>query len=202
MGKKGKSKWQGKFVKGQIFGDWVVVDDTVIIDHEAKIKCKCSCGTEKYVSVLTLIRGISTRCLSCGNAPERHVGANNGNWKGIGTVPGYYLNRREISSSAKEEAAQLIEQQKFKCALTGLPISFTDKSASLDRIDSNLPYVKGNIQWVHKDVNVMKNGYSLDYFIKMCKLIADYNKNLNVSDATNKFIFGNKTGEIINDTCY
>jgi hypothetical protein len=199
MGSKGNSKWKGKFTKNQKFGKWTVVDDAVIVDHEAKIKCRCNCGTERYVAVLTLVRGISTRCSNCGNSKEQHSGSNNGNWKGVGQVPGYYLNRRKLDPSTKMEASQLIEQQKFKCALTGLPISFADKSASLDRIDSNKPYVKGNIQWVHKDVNIMKNGYNLDYFIKMCKLIADYNKDLNVSDATNKFIFGSKTGEMIHD---
>lgn len=175
MGCRGTSKWQGKFTTGQVFGEWIVTDDKVIVDHEAKIKCRCSCGTERYVTVLTLVRGISTRCSVCGNSSERHTGANNGNWKGVGVVPGHYLNRREISKSAKEEAAKLIEHQNFKCAMTGLSISFVDKTASLDRIDSNKGYIKGNMQWVHKDVNIMKNAYDLNYFIQICKLIVEEN---------------------------
>lgn len=189
MGYKGTTKWQGKFTVGDTFGEWTVTDANVIVEHEAKVKCKCTCGTERYVTALTLVRGISKRCSEC----VAYGGSNNGNWKGIGFVPGYYLNKRGLDKSARIEAAELIEKQEFKCKLTGLPISFTDNTASLDRIDSTKPYVKGNMQWVHKDVNVMKNGYNLDYFIKMCKLIAKYNKNMDVTEATSKFVFGNTT---------
>lgn len=193
MGYKGTTKWQGKFTLGQRFGDWTVVDESVIVEHEAKVKCKCKCGTERYVAVLTLVRGISKRCANCGNSTEQHSGANNANWKGIGVVPGYYLNRKGLTEATKIFAAGLIEEQNFKCKLTGLPISFTDKTASLDRIDSTKPYKKGNIQWVHKDANIMKNGYNLDYFIKMCKLIAQHNKHTDVTEAQSSFIFGNTT---------
>jgi hypothetical protein len=57
------------------------------------------------------------------------------------------------------------------CALSGVPISFND-TASLDRIDNSIGYIKSNIQIVHKDVNYMKYTYSQDYFIKMCNLVA------------------------------
>jgi len=57
------------------------------------------------------------------------------------------------------------------CALSGVPISFND-TASLDRIDNAVGYVRENIQIVHKDINYMKYIYSQDYFIKMCNLVA------------------------------
>lgn len=61
------------------------------------------------------------------------------------------------------------------CNLTGwsIGISYTDKTASLDRIDSSKGYIVGNIQWVHKMVNMTKNVYSQDKFIEMCKAVAD-----------------------------
>jgi hypothetical protein len=49
-------------------------------------------------------------------------------------------------------------------------------TASIDRIDSSKGYEEGNIQWVHKHVNFMKRTYSQDYFIDMCKKIAEHNK--------------------------
>ncbi len=49
----------------------------------------------------------------------------------------------------------------------------SETSASLDRIDSSLGYIEENVQWVHKDVNMMKRIYDNNYFIKMCKLIAE-----------------------------
>lgn len=62
-----------------------------------------------------------------------------------------------------------------KCALTGwdISIAFRSETASLDRIDSNKGYVIDNIQWVHKMVNMTKNKYSQDEFVKMCKAIAN-----------------------------
>lgn len=61
------------------------------------------------------------------------------------------------------------------CALSNVPLSSIDK-ASLDRIDSSLGYIEGNLQWVHKDVNKMKNDFNQDHFIEFCKLIAKHNQ--------------------------
>lgn len=73
---------------------------------------------------------------------------------------------------------ELFLKQERKCALSKeeirFPSNYKDKTgtASLDRIDSNLGYVEGNVQWVHKDVNKMKSDFSEEYFICWCKKIA------------------------------
>lgn len=63
-----------------------------------------------------------------------------------------------------------------KCVLTGLPIELkgknSDNTASIDRIDPAQGYEPWNIQWVHKDVNLMRNRFTLDYFVRMCALVA------------------------------
>lgn len=51
----------------------------------------------------------------------------------------------------------------------------------LDRIDSSKGYIEGNVQWVHKDVNMMKQNYSQKYFIEMCKKIYETNKNIDLT---------------------
>lgn len=43
--------------------------------------------------------------------------------------------------------------------------------ASLDRIDSNKGYIKGNIQFTSTSINYMKNSMSHEDTIKLCKLI-------------------------------
>jgi len=72
-------------------------------------------------------------------------------------------------------AWNLYKKQNKKCALTGLPIGFgkhnEETTASLDRINSFNGYVNGNVQWVHKDVNVMKNIFPVKYFVSMCGLV-------------------------------
>lgn len=87
----------------------------------------------------------------------------------------------------------LFEKQNHKCALTGLPITLTKGknvpmqtnqrnldysgwTASLDRIDSNKGYIKENVQWVHRNINIMKNSYTEEYFLELCKNVVNHNK--------------------------
>jgi hypothetical protein len=49
-------------------------------------------------------------------------------------------------------------------------------TASLDRIDSSKGYVIDNVQWLHRDINMMKQRFSQEYFINICKHIAENNK--------------------------
>lgn len=44
-------------------------------------------------------------------------------------------------------------------------------TASLDRIDSSKGYIEGNVQWVHKYVNVMKWDFSMEEFLDICRKI-------------------------------
>lgn len=74
-------------------------------------------------------------------------------------------------------------QQDRKCALSGIDLCFSSnyrdchiQTASVDRIDSSKGYVEGNVQWVHKKVNFMKQALSDTEFINLCKLIAENNK--------------------------
>ena len=79
---------------------------------------------------------------------------------------------------------KLFIKQNKKCAISGiniiLPKDFLELStgvgtASLDRIDSSEGYDKANVQWVHKTVNIMKQGLSDSKFIEWCKLISIFN---------------------------
>lgn len=54
-------------------------------------------------------------------------------------------------------------------------------TASLDRIDSSRGYVEGNVQWVHKDVNFMKQALSQERFVELCTLVAEKARKLCVS---------------------
>ena len=47
------------------------------------------------------------------------------------------------------------------------------KTASLDRIDSNKGYTKDNVQFVHKDINWMKQDFEQNKFIEYCKKVAN-----------------------------
>lgn len=51
-----------------------------------------------------------------------------------------------------------------------------ETTVSLDRIDSNIGYIEGNVQWIHKALNNTKNTMPNDEFINWCKLVAENNK--------------------------
>jgi hypothetical protein len=73
---------------------------------------------------------------------------------------------------------EMFENYSGACSLSGWPIGITysDKTASLDRIDSSKGYEKNNIQWVHTMVNMCKNKYPHDKFIEMCVAITNKEK--------------------------
>lgn len=70
---------------------------------------------------------------------------------------------------------ELFLKQDQKCAISNMEI-FLDTSASLDRIDSSLGYIQGNVQWVHSTINVMKNNISDKEFIEQLTLISNHRK--------------------------
>lgn len=74
-----------------------------------------------------------------------------------------------------EYLADLLIEQDFKCALTGWDIHGMEVNspASLDRIDSSLGYIEGNLQWVAIKVNMMKQRYTQQDFIDVCIAVAD-----------------------------
>jgi hypothetical protein len=77
-----------------------------------------------------------------------------------------------------EYLADLLIEQDFKCALTGWDIHGMEVNspASLDRIDSSLGYIEGNLQWVTIKVNMMKQKYTQQDFIDVCIAVADKTK--------------------------
>lgn len=148
-------------------------------------ECKCDCGNTSNVAANHLSAGKIKSC-GCG-IPKKD---SHYHWSGIGELSGNVWNKIRRGASpqrrkpikfniTKEYIWDLFNKQNGKCALTGIelkfPTNWKDKAynASLDRIDSGEGYIEGNVQWVHKDINIMKNRFSQEYFIKMCTLVRD-----------------------------
>ena len=138
-------------------------------------ECLCVCGkTHK----LNNVQFGKIKSCGCSRLIRNHKG-----------VYEHYLNRiidgaksrNLIVSITLEDIGDLLEKQEYKCALTGWPIQVSDKTyrgvatASLDRINSEIGYTKKNIQWVHKDVNRMKQYFSQNRFIEVCKAVCKNN---------------------------
>ena len=147
-------------------------------------ECECICGNILYAKTGQITQG---RIRSCGCKTKQY------NWKGYGAISGEFWTR--IKSAAKsrnldiqisiEYIWDLYLKQNGKCALTGLDIFFADDSvkyrtgystASLDRIDSSKGYIEGNVQWLHKTINIMKMDLPMEEFIKLCSQVTKYNE--------------------------
>lgn len=89
------------------------------------------------------------------------------------------FNRFKKSAQSRGIHWDLTEEQMYQsfdglCKMTGweISLSYENANASLDRIDSSKGYSVDNIQWVHTMVNMSKNKYNQEEFIKMCKAVA------------------------------
>lgn len=75
---------------------------------------------------------------------------------------------------------ELWNTQRGLCALSGIPMTYYFDSGrvptnlSVDRIDSNLGYVKGNLQLVCMAVNQMKSDLTIEQLKYFCRSILEY----------------------------
>lgn len=133
-------------------------------------KCQCRCGKVQLIERYDLTHSKTRSCNAC---------AKRG---GYGEISGFYwanvkqgAKRRNITFSLSiKRAWELFVQQEGRCALSGVELVFTwrsankEQTASLDRIDSSKGYVIENVQWVHKDINNMKQAMTESKFIELC----------------------------------
>lgn len=115
------------------------------------------------------------------------LGSKNPAFTGVGEIRGFRLAKIKRSASERGIPYEvsdsyiwaLFKSQQGLCALTGLQITFGrihfshETTASLDRIDSQKGYCEGNLQWVHKDINLLKRDLDQGYFLRLCKLVTD-----------------------------
>jgi hypothetical protein len=194
-------------VYGEVFGDLVVdsLETRRTNDNRPMWLFKCTCGEHQWIPAREVRRAKNPRtcCSFCSRseAGKKRM-SNPSTWKKVGKHSGVGDLTLTHVCSLKANATKrniewalsadylwdLLVKSNHKCALSGLDISlgklldskvdYHMKTASLDRIDNSKGYVKGNVQWLHKHVNIMKNIHSEDYFISLCSLIS--NKSLEI----------------------
>ena len=152
--------------------------------HRSVWACKCECGKTVKVKLHELTAGTkSCGCLKSDMNIKRC-------FKGIGLVTKSCWS--SIKNNAKERNIEfkvsikyiweLFEKQKGKCKLTGQDIKLSHNvkkikpTASLDRIDNAFGYIEGNVQWVHKQVNMCKHVLNNKDFIMMCSEVTLHSK--------------------------
>jgi transposase len=168
---------------GQRFGLLTVVRPIYSKQNKYKKRtrtwlCKCDCGSEIKLSC----NQISTGWVSCGCA-RRKLGCNEIRGQYFSSlIKGAKLRNLEFDITI-EQIWDLFLRQGRKCALSGIELFFNnyvvgkENTASLDRIDNSKGYIIDNIQWIHKDLNFMKQDFKESDFFNWIKTIYEY-KNL------------------------
>ena len=178
----GKNPVNAKYCEGYTQGDFKIVERLTPIGYKlpngkrhSLFSCKCTnCGEVREISAHDFSSGYKLKC------SEKKLPSN---WTGYRQISGSYwkriqkqaLDRKLEFNISIEYAWELFEIQNKKCAYTNIDIAFgrtkSGNIASLDRIDSAKGYVEGNVQWVHKDINMMKRNFSETYFVELCETV-------------------------------
>lgn len=174
-------------IVGNQIGKLIVTNETKQNFKSKLYKCICECGNVRYYTKQNLLKGTLK---SCGCYKKTTNGQSHKNWKGYRELSGTFFNRiknlakrRDINFNTNiEYLGDLFYQQKGKCTLSGITITMPktwksirsfDYTSSLDRIDSSKGYLEGNVQWVHKDINMMKQQLSQTRFEELCALVTN-----------------------------
>lgn len=187
-----------KNLSGQNFGDYYVICRGPNGDKSGtRFWTECKCGKIELKFSSHLLNSKVKSCVQC--AVDKY---SEESFEGVGDISYAYWNclKRGAAGDKSKRKSRLHKEfditiefawglflkQDRKCALSGVPIKFItigrnnkqklkEQTASLDRIDSSKGYTEDNVQWVHKDVNRMKNVFNQNYFISVCKAIANNN---------------------------
>lgn len=160
--------------------------------------CLCQKCNKKCVKVSTILsRAVSNTTCGCGQYDKK--GYLHGQFTGYKEISGGYwsaIKRGAVDRQLEfnidiKYAWKLFIKQNRKCALSNLDIDFPKvnnnperkkATASLDRIDNAKGYIKGNVQWVHKEINLMKWTREQDRFIELCHAVSEHNKMENINE--------------------
>lgn len=170
--------------KGKKINSWTVLDFSHIHKKSGQYwKCKCDCGYIQSVRTRPLVKGLFKGCNKC--APQRQSNINSIWWKGGKFISSTILTQIKLSAKERrkpfdltiEDLETIWNAQDGKCFYTGIELTLPDNNrnkiynASLDRTDSSRGYIKNNVHWVLKEVNIMKMDLPEGRFLELCKII-------------------------------
>lgn len=170
----------------------------------AKVICEhCKCEFDKPISEIKRSEKKGRRHFCSRSCVGKHSGNwynPNGNYYDITKHSGnrrdkyskFRYHFRNINNRDREinitidDMIDVWESQNGVCPFTGVKLTIHGYNkndgdilytASLDRIDSKKGYIKGNIRWVSKGINLLKSNKSDDDVWEVCKMIYENYKN-------------------------
>ena len=171
---------------GQKFGMLTALNFEGLIGKSRTLKSlwnfRCDCGNNTTKVIYDVVNG---KTKSCGCLNHKR-GKDAKHWKGYKDIPSTYFSSLKQGAATRNMEFKITIQyiwnlfvkQNKKCNLSGAELKFdTDNfknTSSLDRIDSSKGYVKGNVQWVHKTINFMKQNMDDADFVNWCKIVSSH----------------------------
>lgn len=174
---------------GTKIGAWIVIsEEKYVAEQSRNILQKCRCRRCGYEAFVCLNNQNVRKSKSCQKCKSSRILLPDGGYDVDFIISSYFihhikknvLRRNKVSKMefniTPKYLISLFQQQNGKCAISGMRLlsglSLHELPLSLDRIDANQGYIEGNVQWVHKDINMMKQSFSNDRFIGICCTIA------------------------------
>lgn len=181
-----KDRTRTKDLTGMRFGRLLVISRDLSKKHPVKWNCKCDCGNTISVLAQSLNLGKSSSC-KCLHKEMVKLWRKPLMYK---EIPFAYISKLKKQALARgfeftitiQDVWEIYTKQNKCCFFTKQPIAFYDEkssagvrtsSASVDRIDSDKGYTKENCCIVMKQINFMKQDFSVEQFVKYCKLVID-----------------------------
>ena len=156
---------------------WTIIENPVLHGGSMYYKVQCDCGkSTRLISASEFLNPCKAQmCMKCAakkRGLENHLQSS---YEELYRFKYNKLQRNAQSrniefSLSKEYLWNLYISQNKKCAITGDDLPELDK-ASLDRINSNLGYVEGNVQWVTKQANLSKHIMTMQELYDFCEKV-------------------------------
>lgn len=159
---------------------WTVLEGPIYQNHAAYYKVRCDCGKELLKLPIEILNpNKDFQCASCAQKENKLESMIANGMVGELILTQYTRLKRSAEkrnyefSVSIEYLWNLYLQQDKKCAITGDNIP-NIRDASLDRIDSNLGYIEGNVQWVTYRANVSKHTMTMTELYEFCKKVLNH----------------------------
>lgn len=148
---------------------WTIIEGPRVCNNTVQFKVQCECGFTRWIQPNELLNPNKCfSCKKCAHKPSKHLMLSQFNKiKKSAEVRGLEFN------VSIEYLWDLFLKQNKKCSITGDLFS-NIREASLDRIDSNIGYVEGNVQWVTYRANVSKHTMTMNELYNFCLKVLNY----------------------------
>lgn len=149
------------------------VEHRIVSGIPHKLCCTCK-GWKPHSEFNVAIKSWDLMSGACRPCCSRNNKESYQKYQKINSIEGVFKNSRRAAKDRKrefdfslEEIQAMWDNQQGICAYTGMPMNFTPGDpwkTSLDRIDSSLGYIKGNVVLCGLRVNFMKRDLTLTEF--------------------------------------